>query len=99
MPNLKNTLAKQIPGLRDDLKKLAKKVGHKKISDVIVAQAYGGMRGIKGMICDTSVVYPDKGLVIRDYPIMELRDKWPEEIFFLLLTGKLPTKAEMKALS
>jgi len=99
MANLQSTLAKQIPALRDDLTDLAKKVGDKKISDVIVSQAYGGMRGIKAMICDTSVVYPDKGLVIRNYPIMELRDKWPEEIFFLLLTGKLPTKAEMTALS
>jgi citrate synthase len=98
MPKLKNTLAKQIPGLRTDLGKLAKKVAMKKMSDVTVAQAYGGMRGVKAMICDTSVVYPDKGLIIRGYPIMDIRDKLPEEIFWLLCTGKLPTKAELKDL-
>jgi len=98
MATLQKKLAQQIPGLRDELKVLAKKVGAKKISDVTVAQAYGGMRGIKGMICDTSVVYPDKGLVIRGIPIMELRDKLPEEIFYLLCTGELPSKADMKAL-
>jgi len=99
MANLQNTLARQIPVLRDDLKKLAKKVGHKKISDCTVAQAYGGMRGVKGMICDTSVVYPDKGLIVRGYPIMDIRDKLPEDIFYLLCTGKMPTSAERKSLS
>ncbi|MFH2035874.1 MAG: citrate (Si)-synthase [Candidatus Zixiibacteriota bacterium] len=99
MANLQNTLAKQIPVLRDELKELAQKVGDKKISDCTVAQAYGGMRGVKAMICDTSVVYPDKGLIIRGYPIMDIRDKLPEDIFFLLCTGKMPTTAERNALS
>jgi len=98
MATLQNKLAKMIPPLRDELKTLGKKYGNKKISDVTVAQAYGGMRGVKGMICDTSVVYPDKGLIIRGYPIMDLRDKWPEEIFYLLCTGILPDKAALKAL-
>jgi len=98
MATLQKKLAQQIPVLREELKELAKKVGDKKISDVTVAQAYGGMRGVKGMICDTSVVYPDKGLIIRGYPIMDLREKWPEEIFYLLLTGELPDKAAFKAL-
>ena len=98
MATLQNKLAKMIPPLRDELKTLGKKYGDKKISDVTVAQAYGGMRGVKGMICDTSVVYPDKGLIIRGYPIMDLRDKWPEEIFYLLCTGVLPDKAALKAL-
>jgi len=98
MATLKNKLAKMIPPLRDELKAIGKKHGNKKISDVTVAQAYGGMRGVKGMICDTSVVYPDKGLVIRGIPIMELRDKWPEEIFYLLCTGELPDKKALKDL-
>lgn len=98
MATLQKKLAQQIPVLREELKVLAKELGEKKISDVTVAQAYGGMRGIKGMICDTSVVYPDKGLIIRGIPIMDLREKWPEEIFYLLLTGELPDKAAIKAL-
>jgi citrate synthase len=98
MATLQKKLASMIPGLRDELKEIGKKYGDVKISDVSVAQAYGGMRGVKGMICDTSVVYPDKGLVIRGIPIMELRDKWPEEIFYLLCTGELPDKAALKDL-
>jgi len=69
--------------------------GAKEISQVTVAQAIGGMRGVKGMVCDTSVVEPDKGLIIRGYPIMKLTNRIPEEIFWLLLTGKMPTKPEL----
>jgi len=98
MATLQKKMAAIIPEIRVDLKKLASKVADKKISDVTVAQAYGGMRGVKGMICDTSVVYPDKGLVIRGIPIMELRDRYPEEIFYLLCTGELPDKSALKAL-
>ncbi len=98
MATLQKKLAQMIPGLREDLKDLAGRVSDKVMSEVTVAQAYGGMRGVKAMICDTSVVYPDKGLVIRGIPIMELRDRLPEEILYLLLTGELPGKAELKAL-
>ena len=92
---LKETLAAQIPKLRADRVKLMKGYGAKEISQVTVAQAIGGMRGVKGMVCDTSVVEPDKGLIIRGYPIMKLTNRIPEEIFWLLLTGKMPTKPEL----
>jgi citrate synthase len=91
---LKQRLAEQIPGLREERKTLMKESGSKLISDVTIEQAIGGMRGVKGMVCDTSVVEPDTGLVIRNIPIMQLCDKLPEEIFWLLLTGELPTKEE-----
>lgn len=51
------------------------------------------------MICDTSVVDPGKGLIIRGIPILEgLTEKWPEEIYWLLLTGELPNEDELKTL-
>jgi citrate synthase len=95
---LKGKLAEQIPGLREEAKNLVKAYGDKVISEVTVAQAFGGMRGVKGMICDTSLVEPDKGLIIRGRPIGELTDKIPEEIFWLLLTGELPEAGELAAL-
>jgi citrate synthase len=98
MSLLKKKLADQIPGLREEIRNLGKEHGDKVISEVTVAQAYGGMRGVKGMICDTSVVEPDKGLIIRGIPILELTDKLPEEIFWLLLTGELPSAEELKSL-
>lgn len=93
---LKETLAIMIPKLRKERVTLMKKYGNHKISDVTVAQAIGGMRGVKGMVCDTSVVEPDKGLIIRQIHLDKLNSKIPEQIFWLLITGKLPTPGELK---
>jgi citrate synthase len=98
MARLQDKLAEQIPGLRDELRAIGKEHGDKVISEVTVAQAYGGMRGVKGMICDTSLVQPDKGLTIRGYTLPEIKDRLPEEIFYLLLTGELPDEEGLKAL-
>ncbi len=95
---LKEKLGTIIPKLREERVKLMKGYGDKKISEVTVAQAIGGMRGVKGMVCDTSVVEPDSGLIVRGTPIMKLRNRWPEEIFWCLCVGKFPTKDELALL-
>ena len=66
MATLRSTLEKKIPEWRKEIADVRKTLGDKVISQVTVNQAYGGMRGVKGMICDTSVVEPDKGLIIRE---------------------------------
>ena len=98
MATLKSKLASLIPAWREEIGTLAKAHGDFKISDVSVNQAYGGMRGVKGMVCDTSEVPPDKGLLIRGIPIGELTEKLPEEIFYLLVTGELPDEPSLKSL-
>ena len=98
MVGLKEKLTQQIPVLRDELRKLAKEHGNAVISEVTVAQAFGGMRGVKGLVCDTSVVDPDKGLEVRAIPIGELASRLPEEIFYLLLTGELPDPEALASL-
>ncbi|MEE9554789.1 MAG: citrate (Si)-synthase [candidate division Zixibacteria bacterium] len=98
MASLKNKLASLIPGWREEIGGLVKQYNATKISDVSVQQAYGGMRGVKGMVCDTSEVPPDKGLLIRGIPIGELTEKLPEEIFYLLCTGEMPEKADLESL-
>jgi citrate synthase len=98
MSALKEKLAIQIPNLRERVRNLAKNYGKKVISDVTVEQIIGGMRGVKSLICDTSEVGLDSGLIIRGIPILELTDKLPEEIFYLLLTGELPGGEELKSL-
>ena len=95
---LKEKLGEMIPKLREERTALMKGSGDVKISEVTIAQAVGGMRGVKGMVCDTSVVEPDQGLIIRGKPIMKIKDKWPEEIFWLLITGDFPTADELKGL-
>jgi len=92
---LHEKLSEQIPKLREERVSLMKGHGDHLISQVSVAQAIGGMRGVKGMVCDTSVVEPDQGLIIRGNPIMKIREKLPEEIFWLLITGDNPTAEEL----
>jgi len=98
MATIKEALAQKIPAWRDEIGKLVKEHGDKKISDVTVAQAYGGMRGVKGLVCDTSEVPPDVGLVIRGIPCKDVTEKLPEEILWLLLTGEYPDAASLKGL-
>lgn len=99
MATLKETLAKKIPALRDEIKGFVKENGDKVISEVTVKQAYGGMRGVKALVCDTSVVPPDKGLIIRGTPIGEMKDQLPEAVFYLLVTGEKPDDASVKELT
>jgi len=96
MSTLQDVLRQKIPAYREEVGNLVKTHGSKALSEVSVQQAYGGMRGVKGMICDTSVVEPDKGLIVRGRPLLEIKHLWPEEIFYLLLTGEIPD-AESKA--
>src|SRR5512139_3114270 len=98
MAKLHGKLAQQVPALRDTVKKLTKESGAVKISDVTLEQAYGGMRGVKSLVCDTSEVPPDKGLIIRGIPVAKLTEKLPEEVLWLLLTGELPSAEEVKDL-
>ena len=90
MATLQDLLKAKIPGYRMAKQDLLQEHGSKVISTVTVQQAFGGMRGVKGLVCDTSVVEPDSGLIIRGRPLKEIKHLWPEEIFFLLLTGDLP---------
>jgi citrate synthase len=98
MAKLKEKLAQTIPALRDEIKDFVKANADKSISEVTVAQAYGGMRGVKALVCDTSVVPPDKGLIIRGRPIAELKDKLPEAVFYLLVAGEMPDEVALEDL-
>ena len=98
MPTIKEKLAEQVPALRDEVKNLVKQYGDKVVDKITVAQIFGGLRGVKALVCDTSSVPPERGLLIRGIPIAELADKLPEEIFYLLLTGEFPDEESLKLL-
>lgn len=98
MAKLQKALAKKIPAWREEIKALATAHGEHVISEVTVGQALGGMRGVKGMVCETSVVPPDIGLIVRGHQIGDLTGKTPEDIFYLLCTGELPAAKDRRAL-
>ena len=95
MSLLKQELRIQIPSVQNEIKQLIVEKGDQKISDVTVAQAFSGLRGIKAFVCDTSSVSAEKGLIIRGIPLLDITHILPEEVFFLLLTGRLPNEDEL----
>lgn len=98
MATLREVLAAKIPAERQRAKEFIKDHGAKVIDSVTVEQVYGGMRGISCLLCDTSSVPADKGLIVRGKPIADVANLLPEEIFWLLLTGELPDKAGLENL-
>ncbi|MFH1810753.1 MAG: citrate (Si)-synthase [Pseudomonadota bacterium] len=86
---LQEKLGELVPEWRKERASVLKELGDKVLTPATVQMAFGGMRGIKGMICDTSVVEPDKGLIIRGRPLLDIMDLWPEQTFCLLLTNEI----------
>ena len=98
MTSLRDVLAAQIPAARLKVQDTLKQYGKRVIDEVTVAQAYGGMRGVSCIVCDTSSVPAEEGLIIRGQPVGKLADRIPEEVLWLLLTGALPDEAGLKSL-
>lgn len=98
MSKLHQKLAEILPPQIDSIKEMLKNSGDKVVSEVTLKQVYGGMRGVKGLVCDTSEVPPDKGLIIRGIELKDLWEKLPEEILWLLLVGQLPNADELQDL-
>lgn len=65
------------------------------------------MRDVKGLIYETSLLDPQDGIRFRGLSIPEIRAKLPrikdeplpEGIFYLLLTGEVPTREQVDAIS
>ena len=87
-----------------EIKELLKEHGNKVIGEVTLSQIYQGMRGITGLVTETSLLDAQEGIRFRGYTIPELREKLPkapggeeplpEGLFYLMLIGDLPTEAE-----
>ncbi len=100
MLSLKEKFKSEIEPLRARVKMLIEKYGDVKISDVTVSQAYSGMRNVKCLVTETSSVDPNKGIRFRGYAIPELpKNMLPEGMFYLLLSGELPAKNDVEAIT
>jgi len=92
-----------------EIKNLLKEHGDKPIGEVKLSQIYQGMRGITGLVSETSLLDAQDGIRFRGYSIPELREKLPkapggteplpEGIFYLMLIGSLPTEEDVQHLS
>jgi citrate synthase len=102
---LKEKLHEKIKGWRPRTVKLVKEYGSTKIGEVTIAQAIGGMRGVKCLTTDISYLDPFEGIRFRGYTIPETLEKLPkapggempfvEGHLYLLLTGDIPTEEEV----
>ncbi|MCZ6765321.1 MAG: citrate (Si)-synthase [bacterium] len=95
MSILHKKLATTVPALREERQRLLEMHGDKTVAKVTVRQVIEGMRGVPALVCDTSYVDPKKGLIIRGTPVAHLAEKLPEEVFFLMVSGELPTAKEL----
>jgi citrate synthase len=101
MVTLKEKFAQKMGPMKERVQRLTKESGDLKISDCTIAQAIGGARSVKCMLWDCSALDPMEGIRFRGFTIPELQQKLPrapgsseplpEAIFYLLLTGDLPT--------
>jgi len=91
--------------LAADIKDIIKTHGDLKLGEITVAQVYQGMRGMVGMVTETSRLDAEEGIRFRGYSIPELRkqlpkapggtEPLPEGIFYLMLVGELPTTEDV----
>lgn len=109
MSYIKEKFKAKADELGAEVKDLLKNHGTKKVDDVTVAQVYQGMRGITGLVTETSLLDANEGIRFRGYSIPELREHLPkapggaeplpEGLFYLMLIGELPTEADVQNLS
>ncbi len=105
MATLKEKLFEKIEAWRPRTTRLLKEHGDVKLGDVTIAQAIGGMRGVKCLTTDISYLDPFEGIRFRGYTIPETLAALPkvrggempyvEGFFYLLLTGDIPTEEEV----
>jgi len=107
--NLKDVLSNIIPPEQKRVAEFRKKHGSFKIGEVTVDMAYGGMRGIKGLVTETSVLDPNEGIEFRGLTIPQCQERLPkapggeeplpEGLFWLLLTSQVPTQEQVNWVS
>jgi citrate synthase len=95
--------------LNTEIKDILKSHGSRKIGEVTLSQIYSGMRGMTGLVTETSLLDPKEGIRFRGYSIPELQEKLPhingggeplpEGLFYLMLLGELPSEKDVHELT
>lgn len=101
MSQLKKALFRKIEEQRPRITRLLKDYGQVNLDQVSIAQAIGGVRGVKCLVTDISYLDPEEGVRFRGKTIRETFDALPkvpgseypyvEGFWYFLLTGEVPT--------
>jgi citrate synthase len=102
---LKRKLKEKIEAHRPRTQKLLKDQGEVVIDKVTISQTIGGARDIRALVTDISYLDPQEGIRFRGRTIPETfaalpkmpggEQPWVEGFFYFLLTGEIPTAAEV----
>ncbi|KAJ7285911.1 citrate synthase-like protein [Mycena rebaudengoi] len=106
---LKETLQEVIPAKQEQLKRLKAEHAQTVVGDVKIENIIGGMRGLKAMLWEASVLDPNEGIRFHGHTIPDCQKALPpaaggkeiiaESMLWLLLTGQVPTEAQTRQLS
>jgi citrate synthase len=109
MGYVKDTFKAKADAQAAEIKSLIQQHGEKVLDQVTVAQAYQGMRGIPGLITETSLLDANEGIRFRGFSIPELRERLPkieggneplpEGLFYLMLVGEVPSQENVEHIS
>ena len=107
--SLRDIMADLVPAEQKRVAAFRKEYKDFKVGEVTVDMMYGGMRGIKALVTETSVLDADEGIRFRGYTIPDCQkllpkapggdEPLPEGLFFLLLTGKIPSQEQVANIS
>ncbi len=105
MAGLKEKLYEKILEWRPRTQKLMDEYADVVIDEVTIGNTLGGMRGLKSLVTDISYLDPEEGIRYRGHTLRDLFKQLPkpkgadmpyvESVFYLLLTGDIPTESEV----
>ncbi|CAE6437551.1 hypothetical protein ACGC1H_004401 [Rhizoctonia solani] len=106
---LKETLQEVIPAKQAQIKELRTNHAGVKVGDVKIENIVGGMRGLKAMLWEGSVLDPNEGIRFHGLSIPDCQKALPpapggqeiisESMLWLLLTGQIPSHQQVRDLS
>jgi citrate synthase len=109
MGYIKNRFKEKADTLNGEIKELMTQHGDFKIGDITIAQVFQGMRGMTGLVTETSLLDANEGIRFRGFSIPELREQLPkaeggieplpEGLFHLMLLGELPNQDDVEHIS
>jgi citrate synthase len=105
MDKLKNKFADKGLAKAAEIKEFIKANSEHVLGTYNIDSVFSGMKGMIGLITETSLLDAEEGIRFRGFSIPELRAKLPkveggseplpEGLFYLMLTGELPTEEDV----
>src|SRR5690625_2298131 len=108
MSYIKDRFKQKAEELNAEVREFLAEYGNESLGEIKVTQLYQGMRGMMGLVTETSLLDAEEGIRFRGYSIPELREKLPkapggseplpEGLLYLMLIGELPTEEDVNFL-